>query len=188
MSFLGDVSDKVLDKAAAAIRLYPPDVLHIVRSVVDCARSVGSSTVDPEHLILAMLRARDTVAGDLLQSLGVTEQVVEQALEDRDAESLAELGVSLEDVRASVHRSFGESAWTAPLETCADFMTCNEEVGEALRLADRCARELRHWTRRPEHLLLALLRQRGRAWRFLDGLDIDVVELERRVLAELGKT
>lgn len=186
MSRLGDMKDRVLERTVLAIRLYTPDAMRLPHDFVDVARSMGSTSIDPEHVLLAILGRPHLRAAQLLVAAGVSRAAIERALEERDRSSLSGLGLSFDAIRTRVEASAGTSGPTMG-PGCPESMTCNEEVVQMLRGADRHATRLRHWTRRPEHLLLALLTERGRGYRLLLGLDVDVESVIRALRAELAK-
>lgn len=60
------------------------------------ARSLGSPTVEAEHLLLAFTDRPGTKPHDLLVDAGLDHDAVREALKDEDEHSLAAVGVSLE--------------------------------------------------------------------------------------------
>lgn len=183
MSCLGDLKDRVMQSSGTRLKLYTPDALSVPRDAGRFALALGSTSINPEHLLLALAAARHTSASRLLAERGVTVAAIKGALEKRDEAALSEIGISLDDVKREIESAHGRLAWQqASSGLPADF-TCLRETDAALRAADRAAIRLRHWTRTTEHLLLALLQQRGRAAGLLNELGVDVTGLEERVLA-----
>ncbi len=187
MSRLGDLMDQVLERTALTIRLYTPEAMRLPHDFVDEARAMGSTSIDPEHVLLAILGRPHLRAAQLLAAAGVSRGAITRELEERDRKSLSSLGLSFDALRTRVEGSSGTPGATPSRRGCNESMTCNEEVVQMLRGADRQATRLRHWTRRPEHLLLALLTERGRGYRLLLRLNVDVESLISAVRAELTK-
>jgi D-alanyl-D-alanine carboxypeptidase len=72
-----------------------PDARTLVTSAEAQARTSGSALVEAEHLLLAMSSKRDTDAGQVLASVGLTHEALEEALDREFEASLAAAGVSL---------------------------------------------------------------------------------------------
>lgn len=187
MSYLGDLKDRLMQSSGTRLKLYTPDALSVPREAGMAALALGSTSIDPEHLLLALAQARHTIASRLLEERGITAGAIKAVLEKRDETALSEIGISLEDVKREIESTHGHSAWErASSGLPADF-TCLRETDAALRAADRAAIRLRHWTRTTEHLLLALVQQRGRAVGLLYELGVDVDDLEGQVLAVMDR-
>lgn len=183
MSCLGDLKDRLMQSSGTLLKLYAPDAFLVLGDAGRVALALGSTSINPEHLLLALAQARHTTASRLLEERGVTAGAIKAVLEKRDEAALSEIGISLDDVKREIESAHGRFAWErASSGLPADF-TCLRETDAALRAADRAAIRLRHWTRTTEHLLLALIQQRGRAAGLLDELGVNVVDLEERLLA-----
>jgi ATP-dependent Clp protease ATP-binding subunit ClpA len=83
----------------------------------DGARSLGQHFIGTEHLLLGIVadESHDVTAGTL-HALGVTKETVRSqiqrwmgtdALDDRDTEALATIGIDLDAVRAIIENAFG---------------------------------------------------------------------------------
>ena len=135
----------------------------LVRAAEREAAELGSSTIQAEHLLLALAGDPSTATGALLAAEGLDHAGVLQALERETERSLAAVGVGLADVLPPVpatparrRRPFGASAKSA--------------LHRAVMAA--VAREDRRITR--PHLLLGLLRaDRGTVPRALAAAGVD---------------
>ncbi|WP_424183337.1 Clp protease N-terminal domain-containing protein [Actinokineospora sp. G85] len=145
-----------------------------VRDGVHIAELDHAARVEPEHLLLGMLRQSGTAASEVLAAHEVTEEGARTAiaavrrrggLSTADTEALGDLGIDVDSVVAAVERGHGEGAlarsagrrrshprWRAPL------------APDTKKVLQRCLREaLDRRERRigDEHILLALLGTRG---------------------------
>jgi ATP-dependent Clp protease ATP-binding subunit ClpA len=187
MSCLGDLKDRFIHSSGMRLRLYTPDALAVPRQAGRIALGLGFTSINPEHLLLALAETTHTPSSRLLEEMGVTASLIRKTLERRDAEALSEIGISLHDVVREIETTHGRHAWQNTSSGLPADFTCLRETDEALRAADRAAVRLRHWTRTTEHLLLALIRQRGRAHSLVVELGADAALLEQRVLEVLNK-
>ena len=129
-------------------------------------------------------------------------------LGDAEAQALRAIGIDLDEVRARVEEYFGPGALDQPVEEPEEadeagglvqrlrgrrrgprgrmpFMPRSKKV---LELALREAIRLGHRYIGPEHILLGLLREgQGLAVRILVDTGVDLDDLKRRTLANLGK-
>jgi D-alanyl-D-alanine carboxypeptidase len=62
----------------------------------DEARASGSSTIEAEHLLLALARDDASRAGDVLRASGLDHAAIRQALDEEYERSLTAIGVSLD--------------------------------------------------------------------------------------------
>ncbi len=187
MSCLGDLKDRVINSSGIRLRLYTRDALAIPREAGRLALALGSTSINPEHFLLALAEARTTATSRLLEEAGATASAIRHVLEQRDAQALSEIGISLDQVVREIESKHGPFAWERTSSGLPADFTCLRETDEALRVADRTAIHLRHWTRTTEHLLLALIRQQGRACALMSELGVDIAALERRVLSVLNR-
>jgi ATP-dependent Clp protease ATP-binding subunit ClpA len=113
----------------------------------------------------------------------LTADVIRAAIapHDSDAETLAALGISLGEIRERVEAEFGPQAWESPPPR-RNRLPFDDDAKEALELALREAIELRHRRIGPEHILLGLLRQDGRACRVLESLGVVPGELRGAIV------
>ena len=155
----------------------------LVSAACDEALWVGSPTVGAEHLLLA-IAGGEGLAASLLAEEGADGEALRETLEEEEADALAALGISLESVRREVEERFGPAAWEGDTGR-GGRPSFTGEAKVVLELSLRVALETP--TRRidPEHVLLALLRQRGRACALLRRLGVGVDALEEGLAAAL---
>ena len=172
-------------------------VREIVAQAEREARLLDAPAVGTEHLLLAlvdrhpMLLLPDAASwevaviacGNAERGWGPPDHAEAlRALIERDArDALAAIGISLDEVRARIEAESGEAAWHDA--AAGDRRPFNREAREALELALRTAQDWR--TRRigPLELLVALLRQNGRATALVRELGVDPAAVETRLVA-----
>jgi len=96
---------------------FTKDARAIVVGAQEHARWLGSSSIEPEHLLLSALTG-DGSPGDLLRRAGVSADRLERAItgeaRDRlDGPALASLGIDLDTVRRRADELFGPGALDA---------------------------------------------------------------------------
>lgn len=99
-----------------------------VAAGAEVARRLGHSVIGTEHVLSALLRDRDGSAVQLLTSLSVGADAVEEELacwltdesasERIDPRALAELGIDFEAVRERLERTFGPGALERTQSAC----------------------------------------------------------------------
>ena len=141
-----------------------------------------SGVLGPEHLLVAVIEC-GALSRELLDDYGIVPDDLRDRLLADERTALAALGISLDSVHREVEETFGPGAWKN-----VRCVAASPEAKRALALAQRVARRFRHARLEPEHLLLALLRQHGRARMLLADLGVPVLELEDRVCATLAWT
>jgi ATP-dependent Clp protease ATP-binding subunit ClpA len=94
-----------------------PNTMTVVNTAVERARDLGHNFLGTEHLLLALVRHRDLLPDSVGALLPRAEEVESRLAEvmgepprPPDAELLKLVGIDLEDVRASVRRTFGSDA------------------------------------------------------------------------------
>ena len=94
-----------------------PNTMIVVDTALQQARDFGHNYVGTEHLLLALVRHRDLLPASVGALLPRAEDVesrlaahMGEPARPRDAELLKLVGIDLEEVRASVRRSFGSDA------------------------------------------------------------------------------
>lgn len=133
--------------------------------------------VTPEHLLVALLADEGAGLAPLLgeqvtaaEISGELERLRRRGgLSDADAAALGEIGIDLGAVLDTVERSLGPDALVAPVSDRSrrrgfsrpGRATITPEFKHTLELSLRETTSLREREMRPEHLLLALLRQPG---------------------------
>jgi ATP-dependent Clp protease ATP-binding subunit ClpA len=141
---------------------FTTDARAAVHAAVNDAKATGHSTVEAEHLLLALATSPE------LQSLGLDRERLAEALIDEERHSLAAVGVSAEHYQHAAPRAqeppFGASAKLA--------------LQRGVKLAQQ------HGSRRfrsQELLEGVLAAEHGRVPRALDLAGIDVDELRSRI-------
>jgi ATP-dependent Clp protease ATP-binding subunit ClpA len=123
------------------------------------ARRLGHNYVGTEHVLLVLVRDRNGGATEVLLQLGVSAEVVEEALRPYvaagapriDPDALATLGIDLEAVRERPEETFGPGALEQTRSAC---------LGIAPRLKRSFAYALDYADGQPlqdEHILLGML-------------------------------
>ena len=179
---------------------FTKDARGVVQGAVEHAEAAGAGTVEPEHLLLALLDREGSRASFALAALGAGEHrdAVRQELRDArrraglsraETEALAGLGVDVGEIVARVEEAHGAGALSADDRKGGrrwsghrSFSRGAKEILEkALRVA--VARRDRHIG--DEHLLLALVLRPGVPAEVLAGHGVTHESLTR-VLGEGG--
>jgi ATP-dependent Clp protease ATP-binding subunit ClpA len=134
------------------------------------ANRLMHSWVGTEHLLLGLLRQRNTRAADVLSRLRITLPSVEHALVaelgppsrdqplgDRDEEALRAVGIDLQEVRRSVESVFGPGA----LDLARPGQCGLPMMPRLKRSLERAAHEARRGPIDSGHLLLGMTEVRG---------------------------
>lgn len=144
-----------------------------VEQAVQEARWLGHDSVGNEDLLLGVLAADDGIAAEALRTLGVSSEAARGEAGQLFADSLASIGISLNDVRQQAGGGF-EVRW--PISGRLPFSpqakkALEQALHEALRLHDN------HIS--GEHILLGVLRDgQGPAARLLANLGASADALE----------
>ena len=164
---------------------YSPAAKKVVPLACREAASRGTDVVAPEHLLLA-LTALDESA-QVLEDVGLGAFELRDALDAQDAEDLAHIGISLDNIREQVEASFGADVWarSAPPARKMRFSGATKQV---LELTAREASALGHKRIRAAHVVLALTCANGPTRSLLVELGVSPSELRQRALAELAWT
>lgn len=148
------------------------------------SRERRAGEIRTEHLLLALLRVPDNLALTVLEAHTVAHHDVRAAVDAldgsgrSDAESLAELGIDLDEVRRHVEDAFGPGALDRTraarerLRRSPGHLPFERATKKALELSLREALRMRHDYIGCEHLLLGLLHD-GDAARILRSLGVD---------------
>lgn len=169
---------------------FTKDARAIVVGAQEHARWLGSSSIEPEHLLLSALTG-DGSAGDLLRQAGVCADRLERAVageanDPLDGPALATLGIDLDAVRRRADELFGRGALDAPRgrraarSTHIRFGPASKKV---LELALREAIHLGDAEITADHVLLGLVRPRTAGEAAVRRGGGDPASLRRAVLA-----
>ncbi|MFT7836225.1 Clp protease N-terminal domain-containing protein [Saccharothrix sp. BKS2] len=160
-----------------------------VHDAVVEAERLDAPEIGPEHLALALLDAPVLAGFDLARDEVVGAFAAARrkgGLSDADAEALRGLGIDVDQIVASVERTHGEGALAAaPKRRRRFFGNHLPFTAAAKQTLERSlfeARDLGHNTLRQEHVLLALLSQRGLVAEVLGARGVNYVELRKRVV------
>jgi len=138
----------------------------------DEARRAGSTTIEAEHLLLAIAAEQENSTHELLGSVGLDYAAIRDALEQEFLQGLAAAGISLaaQDLPDPVSGSRRPS-----------------KMGESAKLAiERGVGPADRGNRRPAHLLLGILRLKaGTVPRALTLAGVDQADLARRAQESL---
>jgi len=146
----------------------------VVASAREIASTLGSPTLEAEHLLLAVAHEPASAAHDVLVEAGLDYDRVRHALEAEFEGSLAAVGVTLAD--------FDLRATAGTPRTPRWGTSAKVALQRSVKLAD--TRRDRRVT--PGHILLGVLRAHaGTVPRVLDRAGVDRTELLRRVEAAL---
>jgi ATP-dependent Clp protease ATP-binding subunit ClpA len=141
---------------------------HVLDAAEGEATALGSRSVAPDHILLALLEARGAT-GELLAAYGLTRDVVVAGVsrngngETRfDPAALATLGIDLEAVRERVEEAFGPGALE---RTRAGRQLCRERLfsAAAKKALHEAVNAARCEPAEPAHLLLGLILER-KSW------------------------
>jgi ATP-dependent Clp protease ATP-binding subunit ClpA len=157
------------------------------------ARERGAGEIRTEHLLLALVRVPGDLALTVLEAHSVTREDVVRAVDAAGAhdvsaaESLATLGIDLDEVRRQVEDAFGPGALDRTRAArerggrSRGHIPFEKAAKKVLELALREALRMRHDHIGSEHILLGLLHD-GTAARVLHGLGVD--QRASRVIVE----
>ena len=160
-----------------------PNTMTVVNTAAQQARDLGHNYLGTEHLLLALLRHRDllpsSVGGLLPRAEDVESRLAEVMGEPSrppDAEVLKLVGIDLEEVRASVRRTFGADAldrlgrrrvhqpwqpWRRPSRRCTSLLAGSLSAACRFKEAFERARRVRERRHRdlidPVTLLVAMI-------------------------------
>jgi len=149
------------------------------------ARKLHAERVGSDHLLLGLLDQSDGVARRILARHGLTylsayELVKRNGL---DAQALEAIGIDLALVRDKLEAAFGPGVLDGPGPRGR--VAFSPGAKKALELSLREAIRLKHDHIDDSHLLLALIREDGRAADVLRSAHIDPIALRDEVLAAI---
>jgi ATP-dependent Clp protease ATP-binding subunit ClpA len=170
------------------------DARRAVVAAHDEARRAGHDTIGCEHLLLALVTDRHSIAGQAaaaagLDAVGLRAQIP-GAAPPLDAEALASLGIDLDTVRRAVEAAFGPGALDRGPRPRpgrrAGHLPISREMKKSLELALRCAVGLKDRGIGPGHLLLGIIDQGDNAaLRALAGAGVDARAVRLDLIARM---
>jgi ATP-dependent Clp protease ATP-binding subunit ClpA len=170
------------------------------------ARNRGHGHIGSEHVLMGMLRMKESLATTVLAGFGVTAEHVDTRISEGvrdvhglggrpDPEALASIGIDLDEVRRRVEETFGPGAldragvWDERERGWRAFpghIPFTPGAKKLLELSLREALALRHNYIGTEHILLGLLREgRGGAARILRDAGVSHAEARKAILSRL---
>ena len=167
----------------------------VVVQAQEVSRERRADAIGTEHLLLALLQIPDNLALTVLEAHTVTHDDVRAAVDAldgdvrSDAESLAELGIDLDEVRRRVEDAFGPGALDCTRAArrrrgrLPGHLPFERASKKALEVSLREAVRMRHGYIGCEHLLLGLLHD-GAAARVLRSPGVDP-DASRVIVEEL---
>jgi len=147
---------------------------------VDESREMGSDLVDPEHLLLGLIRADQGAAGSWLRSEGVTVENARSAVVRVRGET-GNAGDQPEPAPEISQRTYSTHG-------ASRFNRLTEGVRKVLQLAQEEAQRFNHNYIGTEHLLLGLLRAGdGVAARVLNNMGVQLPKVRSAVEFAIGR-
>jgi hypothetical protein len=166
----------------------------VVMQAVERARVTKAGHIDTDHLLLGLAGGTSPAARVLAES-GATLEVIAEALHRTDeARLLGVLGIDVEEIRASVERTFGPGAWSAtdpggkPLKRGglgAGHIPFTADAKKTLELSLREALAMKCKSIEAGHILLGLLRVGGRPVEALTAVGVDPAALRSSLVEVL---
>ena len=125
---------------------------HVLQHAIDESLQLGSASIEPEHVLLGMIRTNEGYAGNWLRSQGVTVESARAEIRRGQAAAL------LEDQPTGEHAP-STHTFRALVSDPEHFSRFSERARKVLELAESEARRFNHDYVGTEHLLLALVRE-----------------------------
>lgn len=165
----------------------------VVMQAVERAQVTHAPNVDTAHLLLGVAGGTGTAAR-MLAEAGATAERIAEALDRTDeARLLGVLGIDVDEIRASVERTFGPGAWSATERGMrprrgslgTGHIPFTADAKKTLELALREALALQCKSIEAGHILLGLLRVGGRPAEALASAGVDTAALRSSMVAVL---
>ncbi|WP_037354971.1 Clp protease N-terminal domain-containing protein [Amycolatopsis orientalis] len=164
------------------------------RAVVEAqaaAHEAGAREISAEAVFAGLARNENGEAVRLLKILGVSREDVfaelarvrrRGGISDADAEALNEFGIDVDQIVERIEQTHGPGALAqASRPTKRNHLPFTEDAKNALQMSVREAHELGDKHLGQEHLLLALVKQRGPVADFLAARGIDYPAVRQAV-------
>ena len=154
-----------------------PEVKRAIDLAIDEARRLGHSHVGTEHLLLGLVREKETTAAKALASFGVSLDAVRQSVVASVGRPHGEVGAAAPASAPQPARSLGGS-----------FDRFNDRAKRVLALAQNEAIRFNHNYIGSEHLLLGLIQEEGSvAARALAKLGVELANARKAVEFIIGR-
>lgn len=158
----------------------------------DSAKRLGAQEIRTEHILLALLRADDNVARQVLERHGLTYETAYDMVRDMnahpplDAQALQAIGIDLESVRDKLESVFGKGVLDAPKPMRhGRHQTFGNGAKKTLELSLRESIALKSNYIGAGHLLLALIRADDGGARVIKDAGLDPKAVREEVIAAL---
>jgi ATP-dependent Clp protease ATP-binding subunit ClpA len=147
---------------------FAPQTRQAVHLALSEARVLGARRIGTEHLLLGLAHGRSGPAADALKALGLDAGALRKLVAGRgeteplDADSLAVLGIDLDQVRRAVEAAFGPGALDRPARPTAARTTrarMTPAAKQAMTCALRLAQNRHDSSLSPGHLLVGIIDQ-----------------------------
>ncbi|MGN6793338.1 MAG: Clp protease N-terminal domain-containing protein [Streptosporangiaceae bacterium] len=161
------------------------------------ARVLGARRIDTEHLRLGLAHGRDGAAADALRAAGLDAAKLRELTATPadaaplDADSLAVLGIDLDQVKRAAEAAFGPGALDRPARSAGSRTArarMTPDAKEAITRGLRVAQARHDHALTAGHLLAGLIDQGDNgAMRLLAAADVDPAALRADVMARLAR-
>jgi ATP-dependent Clp protease ATP-binding subunit ClpA len=168
-----------------------------VHLAVSEARVQGARRIDTEHLLLGLAHGRSGAAADAMRAAGLDAAKLRKRLVTQsdsaplDADSLAVLGIDLDEVRRAAEAAFGPGALDRPARSAGSRTTrarMTPDAKEAISLGLRVAQSRHDRVFTGGHLLAGLIDQGdNEAVQLLAAADVDPAALRADVMTRMAK-
>lgn len=176
---------------------FTTDARQAVHLALSEARVLRASRIGSEHLLLGLAHGRSGAAAEALRAAGLDAPtlrkltVTQSGAAPLDADSLAVLGIDLDEVRRAAEAAFGPGALDRPARPAGSRTTrarMTPEAKEAISRSLRVARARHDYALTAGHLLAGLIDQGdNEAVRVLTAADVDPAALRADVVSRLSR-
>ena len=175
---------------------FTTDARQAVHLALSEARVLRARRIGTEHLLLGLAHSRSGPAAEALRAAGLDAPalrkltVTQSGATPLDADSLAVLGIDLDEVRRAAEAAFGPGALDHPARQAGSRTSrarMTPEAKEAISLGLRVARARHDYAVTAGHLLAGLIDQGdNEAVRVLTAADVDPAALRSDVMRRMG--
>jgi ATP-dependent Clp protease ATP-binding subunit ClpA len=176
---------------------FTADARQAVHLALSEARVLRASRIGTEHLLLGLAHGRSGAAAEALHAEGLDPPTLRKLTMTQpgsaplDADSLAVLGIDLDEVRRAAEAAFGPGALDQPARPAGSRTTrarMTTEAKEAISLGLRIARTRHDYAVTAGHLLAGLIDQGdNEAVRLLRAADVDPAAVRADVVNRLSR-
>jgi ATP-dependent Clp protease ATP-binding subunit ClpA len=153
-----------------------------LQCAIDESRESGSDLVEPEHVLLGLIRSAEGSAGSWLRSEGATVEIAREAVVRVRGETVT-TGDPPESAHVTSRRSYASITRGA-----SRFERFSERARKVLQLAQEEAQRFNHNYIGTEHLLLGLVREGdGVAARVLNNMGVQLPKVRSAVEFIIGR-